>query len=258
MTDAPGTTAPSHTLPRWRAVDATLAADTRAWALPTWSRWPLLVLPIVGGVALAFAAPHPRLYEALMSEDHVVEWLQFGTILAAALVFGLAGLTAWRADRRFLAGVFALVAIGALVVAGEEISWGQRILGLQTPEVLDRINHQGETNIHNITIVQRAFNVGELLVGLYGFGMPMLWRVPTIRARLAGRLNRLFVPPLALGTLFFLPFAYRAFRAAFLPDAGERITQFGEWPELTLYAGTLLAGLVILAALRRGTTPTDD
>jgi hypothetical protein len=55
----------------------------------------------------------------------------------------------------------------------------------------------------------------------------------------------------ALATLFFLPFAYRAFRALFLPEAGERITQYGELPELTLYLGTLIMGVALLGVLRR-------
>ena len=36
------------------------------------------------------------------------------------------------------------------VFMGEEISWGQRILGFGTPEVLMEINHQQEFNLHNI------------------------------------------------------------------------------------------------------------
>jgi hypothetical protein len=32
----------------------------------------------------------------------------------------------------------------------EEISWGQRILGIETPESIAKINHQSELNFHNI------------------------------------------------------------------------------------------------------------
>jgi hypothetical protein len=35
-------------------------------------------------------------------------------------------------------------------VALEEISWGQRIIGFETPETLVRINTQDEFNVHNI------------------------------------------------------------------------------------------------------------
>jgi hypothetical protein len=169
----------------------------------------------------------------------------------AAVVFVLAARAAVAAGRRGLAILFVVVAIASFIIAGEEISWGQRLLGLETPEALDRINHQGETNIHNITIVQRLFNIAELLAGAYGFFLPVLWLVAGVREQLARVIDRLLVPPLAFGSLFFLPFAYRAFRALLLPEAGNRITEYGEWPELTLYVGILLMGLVVWRALRR-------
>ena len=129
-------------------------------------------------------------------------------ILAASVAFALA---AWRAQQAGPARpdvLFLLVAVGAFVVAGEEISWGQRILGLTTPDALNDINHQGETNIHNISSLQRVFNLGELLVGLYGFAIPVLWASRAARHRLRLdrlRLDALLIPPLCLGSLFFLP-----------------------------------------------------
>jgi hypothetical protein len=47
-------------------------------------------------------------------------------------------------------GLLIAVAAGAVAVAGEEISWGQRIFGITTPDVLGAINAQGEFNLHNI------------------------------------------------------------------------------------------------------------
>jgi hypothetical protein len=43
-----------------------------------------------------------------------------------------------------------LLALFFVFIAGEEISWGQRILGLSTPETLKEQNIQGEINIHNL------------------------------------------------------------------------------------------------------------
>lgn len=50
--------------------------------------------------------------------------------------------------------VFCLLGIFCFVACGEEISWGQRIFDLQTPEFLKKINRQGETNLHNIVFIQ--------------------------------------------------------------------------------------------------------
>jgi hypothetical protein len=232
-------------------IDGAVLADSAAWRIPAVVARLLLILPPIAAVALILTVPHPRVYHVLIEEDHVIEWTQFVAIFAASVVFALVGRRAQQAGRVRLAVLFLLVAVGAFVVAGEEISWGQRILGLATPAPLAEINHQGETNIHNISGLQRVFNVGELLVGLYGFAVPLMWASRAARDRLRLdrlRLDPLLIPPLCCGMLFFFPFAYRAFRAAFLPEAGERITEFGELPELTLYIGILVTGFATLRA----------
>ena len=236
-------------------LDAVVVADAAAWGIPPVIARLLLVAPPIAAVALILTVPHPRVYHFLIEEDQVIEWLQFVVIFAASLAFAVAARRTQQAGRRRLTILFLLVGVGAFVVAGEEISWGQRILGLATPAPLAEVNHQGETNIHNINGVQKIFNLGEMLVGLYGFGVPILLSIATGRRLVRRSIDRLLVPPLACSALFFLPFAYRAFRAFFLPEAGERITEFGEVPELTLYLGILLTGAAILRALR-GSRPT--
>jgi hypothetical protein len=235
-------------------IDRAVRDDAAATGIPVGLAWSFLLLPFVAAVALVLTVPHPRVYHFLIEEDHVIEWLQFAAILAAAGVFAVAARRSLRNGRLALAALFVLVASGAFVVAGEEISWGQRILGLVTPDALKEINHQGETNIHNISALQRLFNVGEMIVGLYGFTLPLLWRTRRFRDWFA-RLDPLLIPPLSLVSLFFLPFAYRAFRAIVLPEAGERITEFGELPELTLYIAILVTGIVIVRSLGRQAGP---
>ena len=39
---------------------------------------------------------------------------------------------------------------------GEEISWGQRIIGFDTPEAIQNINVQGEFNLHNMEIFHHS------------------------------------------------------------------------------------------------------
>jgi hypothetical protein len=46
---------------------------------------------------------------------------------------------------------YLLVTLGCFYFAGEELSWGQHFFGWGTPEYLERINDQEETNIHNIS-----------------------------------------------------------------------------------------------------------
>jgi uncharacterized membrane protein YraQ (UPF0718 family) len=68
------------------------------------------------------------------------------------------------------------------VAAGEEISWGQRALGIQTPEYFKEHNLQAETNLHNLKINGIEINrfvfsyllIGVLVIYL-GF-FPILYR----------------------------------------------------------------------------------
>ncbi len=53
--------------------------------------------------------------------------------------------------RPYIAIWFLLHGIGALYFAGEEISWGQHYFGWATPETVDALNDQGETNLHNMS-----------------------------------------------------------------------------------------------------------
>lgn len=83
--------------------------------------------------------------ESLAIEDGPLENL-------TALLYGVATVAFLVAVRRRSAGVVWLLILAAasLFVAGEEISWGQRIFGWSTPAGMAEINVQDETTIHNI------------------------------------------------------------------------------------------------------------
>ena len=61
---------------------------------------------------------------------------------------------------------YLILAIFFFFIAMEEISWGQRLLGIKTPEYLLKYNYQQELNIHNL----KSFPLHMLyiIVGLYG------------------------------------------------------------------------------------------
>ena len=49
---------------------------------------------------------------------------------------------------------FILLSFLFFICFGEEISWGQRIFGWETPQALREINAQNETNLHNLWLFQ--------------------------------------------------------------------------------------------------------
>lgn len=80
-------------------------------------------------------------------EDGFLETASAVMLLLAAALSALIAFRTGRGHPRF----WAHVGLGFLffLMCGEEISWGQRIIGLETPEALQGINVQNEINLHN-------------------------------------------------------------------------------------------------------------
>lgn len=76
------------------------------------------------------------------------------------------------------------------VAFAEEISWGQRIFGVETPEFLKEHNAQGETNLHNLSMLN-----GQLSDGSYKEGWDAMFTSHRIYNALV--LLMIFLIPLA-------------------------------------------------------------
>lgn len=92
----------------------------------------------------------------LYAEGNLVEVLTAITFWISSLFVLLAIISRLRIEKvRTGSGKLWLVPyisimIGFLILALEEINWGQYYFGWQTPEALEQFNRQGETNLHNI------------------------------------------------------------------------------------------------------------
>ena len=64
---------------------------------------------------------------------------------------------------RYLPLLFGLF---VLIVALEEISWGQKLFGFNTPEEIAVINSQGELTLHNLYSVQMVLHGAYIFAGL--------------------------------------------------------------------------------------------
>lgn len=115
------------------------------------------------------------LYKLIGSEDHLIEWLQF-------FLFGVSGVIAFilalkfRDVSKLMFVIFLIVSFGLIFVAGEEISWGQRIFNIEGSEIFDgekeipilKYNVQSETNIHNFKTIHSKIGYVYLVIGAYG------------------------------------------------------------------------------------------
>lgn len=226
-----------------------LRDDAAEWRLAGWQVAAIALAPVVVALSGIVAFPFRGIYAVLANEDGVVEWLQFGILLVLIGTYAILARRLWRADRRGLAVFYALCSLAALFIAGEEISWGQRILGFATPDGLDALNAQGETNLHNIGLVTKVFNL--VVVGLCALAIlfPIL-RWTGWRATARTMAGYVVVPPLALIPAFALPFAHRMIRLGLFPEVGERISKYAEFAELSFYFGLLVFAWLAIRAVR--------
>ena len=143
----------------------------------------------------------PRLFAALTQEDRGAEYLTAALfMLTSVLLFFTAAAerSLWRR------GVYVLGGIVMVFVAGEEINWGQRILGFATPDFLIGANYQNEFNVHNINILHRRFEE------IYQYGTLLLCAITF--AAFFFRKDRLFgipLPSILLMLCFLLMLSYR-------------------------------------------------
>jgi hypothetical protein len=220
---------------RARAFWTYLQREGAAWGIPPRMAKALFLVPLIGAPLIVASRADKSLFLAITDEDRLLEWLQFAGFAAASL-FAL--VCAWRLQkqgRNWLALAYVVFAMGCFLIAGEEVAWGQRIIGFGTPETLEEINEQEEVTIHNINSIQNAANGVFLLVGLYGSVVAWLIRWAT-RDR-GDDLVDFLVPPLFLTSAFFVIFSYKLLRYTLFPESGFTITQIGEWPEFCLALG---------------------
>ena len=109
-----------------------------------------LLLLVYYGVNAAYMSPDS--YRAFIREDGWIEWLTV-VFLASAGVMTCGRLIRirWRKGRSHFVAT-TLLAVMCFLAAGEEISWGQRVLDIESPEFFRDNNIQGETNIHNLRL----------------------------------------------------------------------------------------------------------
>ena len=97
--------------------------------------------------------PSSRLFEILYLEDGIFESLTPILMIIAVLLIGLS-IPKLRVDAQFvnyrnlITVIYLFLMLVFFLNAMEEISWGQRIFGWETPQTFEG-NVQEETNLHN-------------------------------------------------------------------------------------------------------------
>ena len=246
-----------HLMPRasrWRVLRERILRDDG----PP-SSWPV-VLALLVFTPLTYCTMFlpKNVAEWLVEEEHPIEALGVLGLLAGMVAcfvmwWEVRGDPAWPRLRRLSLFGFGLL---LFILAGEEESWGQRLLGIETPPSISEINAQHETNLHNLTALHaiNSYTLFASLLFAVGVLAPVLGLWATPRRRLES-----FMPilPIALSTMFIynqvlywgfhrlfirIPAAYHAaYPCAY--SLGEIKETFGEL--------VLGLGLVFILAKRR-------
>ena len=138
----------------------------------------LLILLIAFGL-LYFS---PSSLDIYLGEDGIVEWLTVGGLLAGAFVCFNRFIAFFKTKSWWFLLVTFVLGLLLFIAAGEEISWGQRILGIQSSEYFLKNNAQGETNIHNLVV--NGVKINKLVfstiliavLGIYLVVIPILYK----------------------------------------------------------------------------------
>ncbi len=209
--------------------------------------WAFLLI-VVGGYAL-LAWHWPVLLMWATFEDLAGEWTQVFFFAATCI---MAWLLAREAGRYRV--FFILLGLACFYVAMEEISWGQRIFGLESPELFREKNLQGETNLHNFFTGPFATTLKHALAyviaaGLvvYGAAYPWALRRGMALARWCDR--RGLAPPPG--------YLWPVFVAAAIIEVEPVGLNEAEVAEILVGFGLLITALHYRFALKRQLSPAD-
>lgn len=173
-------------------------------------------LGLIAGFS-ALSGLNPDAYYQHVQEDQPLEWATFWAFAMAGVLF--ASSAASRGRKRPFPWFAMGLAAFCLLVALEEISWGQRVFGYSPPRYFLENNFQQELNLHNVMPTDLRKQLVAFLIAAYGIVLPLLQRIGASR-RLLAKLG-IEAPPFSL----VLPFiALLALLWAYpIPYTGEII-----------------------------------
>ncbi len=102
-----------------------------------------------------------------VAEDGLIESVTALSLFAVMLISGRRLIHLRKHRAALFLGMTGFLALAGLFGAGEEISWGQRIFGWQTPEYFLENNKQEETGLHNLVVEVdgKKVNLNKVIFG---------------------------------------------------------------------------------------------
>lgn len=150
--------------------------------------WLTFLLPFLGLSICYFLWDHwaHEIFAKLKKEDGLFEYGTFLAFLLAGIYSAQGAVNLINCQLKnwwlkIITGLLVIASLGLVFVAGEEISWGQRIFGIETPPEIAAQNTQGEITIHNNKKIIGYVYYGYLAIAIYaataGIGLKILSRL---------------------------------------------------------------------------------
>ncbi|HVT00844.1 MAG TPA: hypothetical protein VHE53_01250 [Patescibacteria group bacterium] len=184
------------------------------------------------------------MFAKLSQEDHLIENTQVVVLLLGVYWAVKAAKIFLKKHSTINAFIFILVAVALIFVAGDEISWGQRIFHIATPTDLAKINDQKEITVHNIDLFDRYVGVGYMVIGFYG---SVMWIIQKFIKKLKNIPFTYYIPPWFCSIFFFSAFFYNFYTRT---HPYHHIGVWSESTELMLYSGIMFTLLSIFLNIK--------
>lgn len=118
--------------------------------LPRWI-W-LWFPPLLAVIVFATRLADPAFYDRYIEGEHALVELATPVVALCGFVVGLTMLGMLREiPSRAMRAWVVLITLACLYLGGEELSWGQQLFQWETPAVIEQLNDQRETNLHNMS-----------------------------------------------------------------------------------------------------------
>lgn len=174
----------------------------------------------------------------LVKEDKPIEYLQVVILLLGVTLLVPKIISAYKKRDFEKMAVMLLLCASFLFISGDEISWGQRILNVETPDYFLEKNRQLEIGVHNFHSIETATVYIWILIGLVGaFGRNVYRLLPL--PKLFRKIGGDWLPPASVRWYFLIPVLY--FPAYYVVGeylgVTDRIHPFSETMEILMYSG---------------------
>ena len=148
-----------------------------------------------------------NVYIEITKEDSLLEDIQFITYFSAAIIAITVGIKKTSQIALINSIILVFLGVSLFFISMEEISWGQRLFNINTPELLKEHNAQKEISIHNLEIFNNKLVIIYALVGLVLSFSWIPYKYGILSKKKKGNLGRtvhLFIPKWYI-MFYFLP-----------------------------------------------------